>query len=412
MRVTTVSDDGAIRLGAIDWVMNDFESVIYYPAKAFVEGHNPYDNEQYLARYPSPGGFYVYPPIILLLGWPWGALPLSWAVALKVAFSLILTGVLAFASLRLAGARGRMPAVLFVAALILLSRPGQWNLLLGQVTLPVVLATYAALVLGDRRTWAAGCALAIALVKPNFGLPLAVAMLALRQGKAVAAGTALMLALNLPLVAVLANRAGSLLQLIEHAGGGGHPITHVESLHTQLNYHRVDAVALLSQLLPHLALGATGTIVVAGLVLGAMALVLRTAGRRPEQPVPHSPALSLSTAAVGLALSGILLCGYHVSYDLLLLTWPFVGLVLQIRAAGRETPVRRWVALGLFAVLAGNYLATTRVIEGMNLHPAVSLTFASLNGLALSGLFLFYLYELAKPELGIAAARHPVTGVP
>jgi hypothetical protein len=92
----------------------------------------------------------------------------------------------------------------------------------------------------------------------------------------------------------------------------------------------------------------------------------------------------------------MLLCGYHLTYDLLLLTWPFTALVVRVAATGRDAPARHWVALGLFVLLAGNYLTTGKVIEILRPRPVLALTLASLNGAALALLFGLYLYEVVK----------------
>jgi hypothetical protein len=54
------------------------------------------------------------------------------------------------------------------------SRPGQWNLLLGQPALELTLPTYAALYNARRAPGLSGLALAISMYKPTFGIPLAV----------------------------------------------------------------------------------------------------------------------------------------------------------------------------------------------------------------------------------------------
>lgn len=80
-----------------------------------------------------------------------------WYVALTVA----LTTLLAYVSLRFNNVKASGTNVLLVATLIVLSRPGQWNLLLGQVTLQVVLASYAALHYAHRSPLVSGIGLAV-----------------------------------------------------------------------------------------------------------------------------------------------------------------------------------------------------------------------------------------------------------
>lgn len=401
LRVTTLDEAGGVRLAAAEWAMSDFKSVVYYPAHAFMKGDNPYDTETYLARHPTPFGFYLYPPVILILASPFAILPLDWAIAVKAAFTVVLAGVVALVSLRLSGSRGRLPAVLLVTALLLLSRPGQWNLLLGQVTLPVVLASYAALALAPRRPWLSACALALCLIKPNFGGPLALFMLALGYGRTVVTGGLLLVLVNLPLVAILADRAGGLTPFIEHMGGGGEPMTHVDQMHNQLNYHRVDLAILAGNLLTPFSIGVVGTVLLAGLVLALVVLALRIEKKRAGTISEASGWAGLSPATCGLIWSGVLLCGYHLTYDVLLLVWPFVAVVLEIREAGRRTTAVQWMTLGLYLVLAGNYLTTAAVLELLSpTYPLLSLMLASLNSVALLLLFCLYLYQVLKPTAG------------
>jgi hypothetical protein len=388
VRITAFDGVGGTGLSLAEWAMSDFKSVVYYPAKAFAAGDNPYDTTPYLARYPASFGFYMYPPVVLILNAPIAALPFGWAVAVKVAMTLMFTGLLALVSLRLAGTRARVAGVFFMAALILLSRPGQWNLLLGQVTIPIVLAAYAALALDRRRTMLTGCALALCLVKPNFGVPVAVVMLGRGQAVAVALGVAFILLLNLPLVGILADRAGGIVRLAELALGGEHTLGEAVRPLFQLTYHRVDLAALASQL-AWFSLGKVGPLLIAGLVLGLVLVALRSDREQGGRAMP--------SAVSGLVCSGILLCVYHPTYDLLLLTWPFAALALQVAATGRDTPPWQWIALGLLTVLAGNYLATATVMETARPYPLLSLTLASLNGVALLVLFGLYLHAVVKP---------------
>jgi hypothetical protein len=311
--------------------------------------------------------------------------------------TLVLTAALAAVGLRLAGARRSLTAVLLVTGILLLSRPGQWNLLQGQVTVPMVLAAYAALVLPRRRALLAGCALALCLVKPNFGLPLAAIMLVRGQVLPVVCGGALMLALNLPLVALLAERAGGLRSLAEHVGGAQANLSRTAELHSQFNVFRIDGVALVSRLSP-VPPGALGSVLIGGLVMLVTAIALRMG---PHRGRPAATAETVPTwAESGLICSAILLCGYHIGYDLLLLTWPAVALGTRIATHPRSTPVREWLALGLIAVLAGNYLTSFAVIEALRdrlgMPPALSVVLTSLNSLALLSLFAVYLVEMAK----------------
>ena len=97
-------------------------------------------------------------------------------------------------------------ATLGLTALLLLSRPGHMNLLLGQVTAQVVIGAYVALRWARTRPLLAGMGLALATLKPTYGVPLALLMLFGRGDLgAVVVGVALSGALCL--VALVAARA-------------------------------------------------------------------------------------------------------------------------------------------------------------------------------------------------------------
>jgi hypothetical protein len=374
--------------------MGDFKSTVYYPAKAYTDGVNPYDAKQYLARYPAPEPVRLYPPATLLAFQPFASIPLPAATRVQAVLTVLLSGVLAYVSLRLAGAPARAPAVLLVWALILLSRPGQWNLLQGQMTLPIVLGIYAALATGRRSRLLAGAGLAIALLKPNFGLPLMVLMLARGQFAGVAVGAGVTGLLNLVAMRGLVTQSGGLPQFLTLFHGTGDRLHTSAHLGSELNVFRVDGVGLVSRLW-EIPLGLVGSLIAGAGVLGLIVIVLH---RRAVRPALERP---FDASVVGLICSGILVSIYHIGYDLLLLTWPFVALVVQIAATGRRTPVGQWVALGLFAILAGNYLATATVIEGLGSRPMLSLTLASLNGAALLGLFAFYLHQVVRSSVRV-----------
>ena len=94
---------------------------------------------------------------------------------------------------------------------------------------------------------------------------------------------------------------------------------------------------------------------------------------------------------------------YHIGYDLLLLTWPFVALVKGLRASPRLVPFGRWVQAGLYALLAMNYVTTFSVLSALHAHGALFMVVASLNGAALAALFVLYFRDVV--ELRRAAVR-------
>ncbi|HEY7636806.1 MAG TPA: glycosyltransferase family 87 protein [Gemmatimonadales bacterium] len=392
LRITHLHSVGGVRFSAAAWVLADFKSTAYYPAKAFAEGGNPYDTPRYMAQYPAPEPFRMYPPAMLLLNQPFAAMPVDLAGKVKFIVTLLLSGVLAYVSLRLARVPVTAPKVLLIWGLILFSRPGQWNLLQGQMTLPLVLATYAAIAL-DRRHWVlAGTALAFCMIKPSYGLPLAIFLLAREQFAALGVGAAFTLALNLPFALILVQRAGGVNALFSDYLLGQHNLRRTIYPQTEVSFYRIDAGAFptrLSEVPMELAIP-----VMAILVLGLAVYPFR----RRLREASGSDAL-----AAGLMCTAILLSIYHIGYDLLLLTWPFVALVWPEHSGLRTEPAMRWVAIGILAVLAANYATSFALLQAIQPHHLIWLLLASLNGILLLALFGFYFGEALRP--GVAPGR-------
>jgi Glycosyltransferase family 87 len=396
-RVTSLGSLGDLRLDASASAMSDFRSTIYYPAKAFADGANPYDAKAYLAKYPAPEPLRLYPPGMLLVSLPFAAVPVETAIRIQALLTLLLSGVLAYVSLRLARVRPRPWMVLLIWAIILVSRPGQWNLLQGQATLWVVLGCYAALSLPRRSFLLAGLGLAVAFLKPNFGIPVAALMLA--RGQLAGAGLGVVIAgvMNLGVLAELAQRAGGLSQLVALLTTGADRLQGPAGRASEFAVFRVDAGGLVTQLLgghlgllPSLALGAA--------LVGLVFLLRRT----NEDSVQASPP---DAAMAGVLCCAVLVSIYHIGYDLLLLAWPFTALVSATWSTPGSRTLRRWALLGLLALLAGNYASTFSVIAALNASGVGLLVLTSLNGVALLALFGLYLREATNPSPVLEPAK-------
>ncbi|MFI9814981.1 glycosyltransferase 87 family protein [Saccharothrix variisporea] len=168
--------------------MQDFRDALYFPVREFLAGGNPYDPAVMFAHWPVRQNFNLYQPYHLLLHMPF-ALP-GYRVG-AVAYAGVLLGLLVLLSVMAAG-RARVPWVIgtvVVAALLVTSQVGKAQLYVGQVN--PLLAVGAAGALLARTThprWAA-LALALAWLKPQFGLPLAILLCARGSWRVAAGGT-------------------------------------------------------------------------------------------------------------------------------------------------------------------------------------------------------------------------------
>jgi hypothetical protein len=370
-------------------VMGDFSAAVYYPVVAFLEGANPYDRAHYLARYPIDP-FAPYLPSTLLIHLPFGLLPQPVAAFWYLVVSVLLILMLALLSLKLNNLRVTSSAVLLLAALIILSRPGRQALLLGQVTLQVVLASYVALYYSRRAPRASGFGLAVALFKPTYGVPLALLMLVRGDKRAIGYATLFGLLLNLPVAAILAHRAGGIRPLVQQLIGTFEAFQTMTPANSPvLSQYRIDAAALVGRFVGHPPDGASQLLVILT-VLGLAAVALRVSGRA----LPFQPSLTLSA---GIVCAAVLLSVYHQPNDLLFLTLPFVAAARRRLPPALNSPRVRWSLLVPFIFLAWNYAASEDVLRWLGFlavqgrdaalsRQGVAVVLVSLNGLALLAL--------------------------
>jgi hypothetical protein len=363
------------------WAFCDFRTAVYYPAVAFLAGDNPYDAAAFTRTYPVPVNFPPYSPLTILLHLPFALLPVGAAAVAYFATILGLTLVIAAMALRLGGLAATVPRIFVVGALVLLSRPGQANLTLGQVAATATVACYTALGWSRSRPWLAATGLAVATFKPTFGGPLGLLMLARGDGGVVLRGLAL----------AAAATAWPALTVVARAGGPAafaHLVTAAETAWAtrpenaaSTSIIRLDTAALIGRLLGHPP-SAPVLVILAAAVLGTAGLTVRRLGAR------DAPTWRLSAAVVCVA---ILLSSYHQAYDGLLLTLPVAALV-----AGRwappsvAAPAARAALLALLLIPAVNYVGTFAVLPHLPASHALWVAATAANGAALLAAFAIY----------------------
>ena len=360
----------------------DFRDAVYYPVVAFLDGANPYDRAFMLAHYPVNGTVGLYSPSTLLLHLPWGLLPYRAAELAFVLWSMALVVVLAAVAWRVAGTRADAGLVLGLAGVLVLSRPGHWNLFLGQVALETGLATLAALWWGRTRPALGGLGLAIATFKATYGLPLVLLMAARRDWRALGIELAAGAVLTLAPAAVLISRVG-----VEGLVGG--VLANYESrvttpkMSAAASTFRVDAVALVAR-----TVGAApdfvSTLALGVAILAVAALALRRFAARTDAPARRH----------GLAIGAlaIVLCTYHQQYDL-------VWLAPLLVAAWPLAPFRRaQVPAVLVGVPFVNYVASGGMQRATGWSDAVVLLPSSLNVIALLAAFAWLVRDAFRAE--------------
>ena len=378
LRLLNVPGDPA--MDATRWALCDFRDAVYYPAVSLLDGGNPYGTS-FSSTYPVASALAPYLPLILLVHLPFALMPYTVAEGVHFVLTLGLTLVLAALALELAGLKRTGARVLGLGALLLLSRPGHWNLVLGQPTLPVAIGAYLALRWSDERPGLASVGLAMAFGKPSFGLPLAVVMLARRDLRVVVTGMAIAAGVSAAVVVALVVRAGLGPFLDDVRGGFMLWATALDPFaNTVAFYGAIDAVVLLSRPMGReLELGEQ--LVVATVVLAIAGLAIRRLAARPE-PEARVRSLSIGVLAVLLAV-------HHQAYDCLLLAPTGVAVATgpgRLEPAGRAG--LRLVLLALLIVPSLNYLASNTAIAGLGITHTWAFALCSADGAALSAALL------------------------
>lgn len=325
------------------WAMTDFRDTLYYPAVAMIAGTNPW-SAQLADDYPVQRPLPPYGPAVVLLHWPLGFLSVPAAEIAYFALTIALTAVTALVALRAGGFEAGLSAVLTTTSLLLLSRPGHQNLLLGQSTLEVVLGCYLALVYGGRRPGLAALGIVLASMKPQFAIPLVLLLLARGDWRATAGG-------------VVATGVLSLGTLLLAAGADG-PATWLAAIGRSnttvsaaaLAWTRIDVGFFVRHVLAfpgRAELVAAVTVLALGLWAFRRSIV--------TEPTTEPPRL-----ADVLACLTILLPLYHIAYDTLLLTLPLVAFV----GAARRLPTRTHAVLGLLLLVPFvNFLSAHTIVS-------------------------------------------------
>lgn len=364
-------------------LMTDFEAVIYYPIVEFLAGGNPYNAERFMASYPVSSAFPLCLPMLLLVHLPFGLLSVQTSSVAYFILTLFLTFFVGFISLTLSKLKVRTTDVLLIGSLLLLSRPGHWNLLLGQVTLQFVLASYVTLFYAKRCPIVSGLGLAMSIIKPGFGLPLALLMLIQGHVRPVLYGGIMATLLNLPLVAILAHHAHGIDLFWREVVYNFLSWQQQADVDPVMSPIRIDAVAFFSHFIGQPLNGIFRFIIFISF-LGIAAWVLIPLSRFDDERY-----WVLSTGILCLA---VLLSIYHQGYDLLLLVLPLVGLVYHRFPREFYRSYHYKISVTLLITIAINYAPTRFVMSSIEPNSLLWLMLVSINSAALLTLFFLWVH--------------------
>ena len=356
---------------------SDFHNGAYFPSLAFREGVNPYSKEA-SQKYPLSRPAPPFSPLVFLIHLPFSFLDLKVADVAFFIFNLGLLGFLAWISLRFSiresitsnpsrhvsqdrkepdQNRIILFASLLIILLLIISRPGQVTLFTGYFTLEMVIGAVFAIQFGKSKPWLSAIGLLLASMKPTFVIPLALLMLCRKNFQAVFLGFVFSAAVAGAGIGWMA-KDSSISEVIEGLKNGQKEL-HDDPTEFPVNtWTRTDIVGMVAKMTN----SAPGDSVYMVVMIVFIAIpgysLFRISGNRSQG------ASSLSGAII---VTSILLSIYHHSYDCLLIVTPWVGIAL-FSTIPELTRAKRWSILGLYTVVAANYLSTLTAREKMGLE--------------------------------------------
>jgi len=371
----------------------DFQDVVYYPTKAALAGFNPYDARPaeeggvYFSRFPAGNSFPVYAPLIFVFSLPFALLPLT---AAEVLYWIANVGLLlgfSFLLLRVAELPRRPGLAAGIAALMLLSRPGQASFYFGAITLPMTLAALGAWLFAKRQPWVAAVCLAISCIKPTFGGPLFVLLILRRNYRVALTGLATALVTNVAVMALFLPQELTSTHTMELLSANQAVTDSDPAVDPLKSASRIDSLMVAERL--------SGRHWPGYARLGLTFLILTVAGwslRRLEY-APSADDQRKQSVSAGLAALTIGICIYHNIYDALLaavpalVTWHSIkgqhatggNLALPIFAC-TAVPALNYFSSKQFLALAEQYLPSIAPIVSQK---GVWTLLCVLNGLSL-----------------------------
>lgn len=356
--------------------LRDFRDGIYYAVVALLDGNNPYNTPVYQSIYPVEQGYSPYAPAFLALHLPFGLLPFQAAQVVYFATMVGLTLLLVRLGLRRAGRAHNVELWLALSTAVLLSRPGSWTMGLGQFSLQFGIGTVLALAFAGDRPLLAAIGAAITFIKPTYGVPVALLLMATGRWQVLVGGGLLSGLLSLP----------PLLRLLSAAGGVGPFIAGLRASYANFaddptasaatGPERVDVIGLLGHALgqqPPALLELSATLSVLAIGVLAYRRIVGVGGDTAQ-------ALALSVGMLTVTI-----CVYHQTYDL-----PMFIVPLVLLCASGGSPVvggLHAVLVGLVALPMVNYVSPQAVQNWLGTTGTVRGILTSLNGILLLAAF-------------------------
>jgi hypothetical protein len=306
-----------------NWGLMDYQNTTYYPVLAFLEGVNPYDYQEYISNYPVDASFPVYSPLTLLIHLPFGMLPFGASSTVYFFFNAFLMVVVSWLILHVAHVEKSLASVLLLTILIVLSRPGWMVLLCGQIICEVTIGTIVALHYSRTKPFLSGCGLALACLKPTFGIPLAALMIFRRDYRSVMVGASLSIVGAVSAIILIEGSVSGVVDFFAIIWNQHVSSENVLGLPPPSYFMRIDALSVVSRLL-NWNPGTKEMITVFIAFIAGSGIVVRRVGSTGDFTGANNP-------VAALIVTTMISCIYHMEYDALILFLPLVAFVFSFR---------------------------------------------------------------------------------
>jgi hypothetical protein len=368
----------------------DFRTSVWDAGRSMLRGSDPYNVAEFHRLFPGQGWMPIYGPPHLWLAVVLALLPVGVATALWFVFNLAGMIVIASIAVRSIARNLGVPAVLAVTGILMLSRGGRGSF--HQVTVFYVLAAYVAWSQARTRPMLAAFALAVALGKPPFGLPLLALFVICGFWRVVTRAVAMFAVACIPILLWLSADEGS-PAAVWRAVTGNLRYSDSTAVDRVGAVRRIDAISLVGR---HVhGIGGGGEVAAFVVLVASVGIVLRRRSKRRGWVL--TPAMLLTLGLVTL------LSIAHQDYDLLLLAWPFAAAFNVVwPVQGSERRRRDWVLLfvtapALVTACIPGAVTAKLLSFGSNVGVISTLTTACLL-LALAGAAVIVLVEAQSRE--------------
>ncbi len=365
----------------------DFHNGVYFPSLAYARGVNPY-GEVFANSYPVSRQIPPYSPLTLLLHLPLSWLAIRTAEIVYFVINLIICWWLSRLTVAsLDAIRDKQTASWLVFFLIVTSRAGHTTLFTGYFTLELVLGTILALRYAQSRPITSGLGIALASIKPNFVIPLVLALAVRGNWRALFVGCSFaVIGASVAMGWLLQNH--SLQQLVRD-------VQSADKAHLTDDYElpvntwtRVDILAIVAKWMDwNPSAGIALVTMVVLLVIPLLALQnLKRQGDRG----------GLQTPSGAIAIVAGQVCIYHHVYDTIVLIPVACGILYDVRWRRLASPTARCILAMAVLFPAFNYLSSEQVLLRFELTWFGRQVVTSLGGITLAVCLIVMCWQTLK----------------